>query len=156
MRRRIGSSRSYVLRFLTASGMNALRSTPSRGTGTATRTRFAIFSTRRVFSLLSTRCARSASQAELRTSMTPSSETHESARSSTPSSARIASSIAFRSGSRSSGRTMSILLMTMKVGLLANRGLMDWYSLHCMGVAEGVSRERDTEALERNGPEPRP
>jgi len=94
--------------------------------GTATRTRLATFSTRRVFSLLWMRCARSASHAALRTPMTPSSDTHESDRSSTLSSARMASSMALRAGSRSSGRTMSILLTTMKVGLLANKGLIDW------------------------------
>lgn len=57
--------------------------------------------------------------------MTPSSDTHESSRSETPSSARIASSMALRAGSRSWGRMTSILLTTMKVGLLVKRGLID-------------------------------
>ena len=57
--------------------------------------------------------------------MTPSSETQDSSRRVTESSARIESSIAFRAGSRSDGRMTSILLMTIKVGLLVKRGLMD-------------------------------
>lgn len=50
-----GSSLSYALRVATPAGMNGSRLTPSRATGTATRTLLATFSTRFVFSLLSTR-----------------------------------------------------------------------------------------------------
>lgn len=121
-----GSSLSYARRVATLAGMNASRFVPSRATGTATRTRLAMFSTRLVFSLDSTRCARSASQHALRTAMTPSSDTHESSSSVTESSARIASSMALRAGSRSHGRMTSILLTTMNVGLFVNSGLIDW------------------------------
>jgi hypothetical protein len=105
--------------------MNGSLLMPSLATGTATLTLLATFSTRLVFSLLSTRWARRASQAALRTSMTPSSETQESSRRLTLSAVRIESSMALRAGSRSAGRITSILLQTMNVGLLVKRGLMD-------------------------------
>lgn len=126
----LGSSLSYLTLVLTASGMNGALSTSSRFCGTATWILLATDSMRLPRSFCSTRCARRASHATLRTLTTPSSEYVEASTTVTVLSARMESTKARFSGERSDSRTMSILLMTRRVGLLLNRGLIEWNSLH--------------------------
>ena len=126
-----GSSLSYFFLLSTASGIDVSRVTPPNGWATWIRRSS---SPRRpegspallvpALSFSALRAAIKRSQTEFRTAMTPSRVLQESSSISTSPDLSIPWSCSCVSGSSCSGRIRSILLTTIEINLLANRGLM--------------------------------